>query len=140
MAKRKLSDLETMISEKANDNVQERIKAFKAAIEKALNDLFGNTSRGIDTFGNFTYSERHPKDCPIEYAKLTALRLAIHDHEPKEEHTHIKRFLPWPAELWETEVDTLRNELLSKMDLLQQMLCRKSKQRPDDVPRADKTV
>lgn len=135
MAKRKMSDLETMLGERANDNVQVRIRKFKTAIEHALNELFGKTSCGTDQFGNYQYSEQRPDSYPVEFAKLTALRLAIRDHE-KNPTTDVKSFLSWPGLLWDTEVQALRNELLSKMDLLQQMLCSKSQPRPDDVPRA----
>ena len=135
MAKRKISDLEEMLAKRANDNVQTRISRFKAAIDKACDDLFGKTSCGTDKFGNYQYAEHRPDQHPVEFAKLTVLRMAVKDHE-RDPKTEKKTLLAWPGMLWETEIEALRNELLSKMDLLQQLLCSKSEERPDDVPRA----
>lgn len=131
--KNNLKDLESKIAVRANVEVQAKISRFKTAIDKALSDLFGKTSCGTDQFGNYQYAEEAAARYPIEFAKLTALRLAIRDHAEKDK-SNTKRLLHWPAELWEKETEAIRNDLLAKMDLMQQLLLAKPRSTDDDVP------
>lgn len=128
----KIQDLETKIAARADTAVQAKISVFKNAIDKALSDLFGKTNTGIDQFGMYEYSQTVSSPAPISSMKLAALKMAIKDHDNLPDSR--KKFHPWPAFLWEREREDIRNELLSKMDLMQQLLTSKQRSTDKDVP------
>ena len=128
----KLSDLETKIAVRADAAVQAKIKVFKAEIDAALNKLFGNAGSGIDRFGMYEYVETSTTKPPIVARKLAALRMAILDHTKVSDNC--KTPIPWPKQLWESEREDIRNELLSKMDLMQKLLNSPVRSTADDVP------
>lgn len=121
----KIKDLEGKIEDRAKEVVTNKIKSFKAEIDAALKKLFGNGGTGsCETFGRYGDSEvgvTRQRDAryDIARAKLQALRMAINDLDEN------KAQILWPYVLMEIEVETIRNELLSKMDLMQQLLVSK---------------
>lgn len=117
----KIQDLEAKIATRADAVVNAKIKAFKSAIDDALAKLFGKTSSGIDQFGYYSYGE-DPKRYPLEHMKLQALKMACLDHSKDGGQYGKKLKLLWPKALWDQEREAIRNELLSKMDLMQQLL------------------
>jgi len=121
----KISDLETMIAKRADDNVQARIQQFKQDIQAALAKLFGGSSSHV-AFGKYreaaTYKDEEKR------AKGVVMELALGDTDED------GRRLGWPSTLWNIEKEALRTELLSKMDLLQQMLLAKPRNNENDVP------
>ena len=121
----KMSDLETMIAKRADDNVQARIHQFKQDIQAALVRLFNSSSSHV-AFGKYreaaTYQDEDKR------AKGVVMKLAMADTDEE------GRKLGWPSTLWNNEQETLRTELLSKMDLLQQMLLAKPRNNENDVP------
>jgi hypothetical protein len=128
----KLSDLESKIAVRADASVQAKIKVFKAEIDAALNKLFGNAGSGIDRFGMYEYVETSTTKPPIVKRKLAALKLAIRDHVKNSDGTRTET--PWPKQLWESEREDIRNDLLSKMDLMQKLLNSPVRSTADDVP------
>lgn len=128
----KLEDLETKIAVRADAAVQQKIKVFKAEIEAALTKLFGNAGSGIDRFGMYEYVETSTTKRPIVARKLAALRLAIRDHVKDANQSRTE--LAWPKQLWQSEREDIRNDLLSKMDLMQKLLNSPPRLSDDDVP------
>jgi hypothetical protein len=127
----KIQDLEQRIADRASEIVRQKIKVFKTEIDTALKKLFTNSGiGGIETFGCYGLSEKDhrakDKDLVVARAKLAVLRLAIRDHDEKSSHMK----LAWPDAIWQLEVEAIRTELLSKMDLMQQLLM--SNPKPDD--------
>jgi hypothetical protein len=128
----KLIDLETKLAERADAVVQEKIKVFKKEIDDALKKLFGFSSVGGDSFGQYGFFEGTKEPYwAIPRMKLAALKLAIWDRQTKGES---KVKLPWPSQLWDKERESLRDELLAKMDLMQQLLISKPRSSENDVP------
>lgn len=126
-----LQDLEAKLADRAEANVQARIKAFKADIEAALAKLVGTIptgQRGSNKFGTYYYHESG-RDWDVQAAKHDALNLAICDHV---EGQNTK--LSWPSILWYLEQHRLRDELLAKMDLMQQLINSPARDTSDDVP------
>jgi hypothetical protein len=134
----KIEDLEAKITKRANAVVNEKLKVFRKEIEAALTRLFGQTCGGVDQFGYFSYAEGN-KRYPLENMKLQALRMAILDHVKINDtnHTGQPTKLPWPKILWDQEREAIRNELLAKMDLMQQLLMTPVVSEADYVPEGD---
>ena len=130
----KIEDLEAKIADRASSVVQAKIKVFKTEIDDALTKFFGNGGRSCEQFGNYDYADtvdrKQNQQFHIAYAKLYALKLAIRDMT----ESHPKTKIGWPSILWEREREAIRDELLSKMDLLQQLLVTKPRDSEDDVP------
>lgn len=128
----KIEDLEKKIAQRAKVNVQVKINAFRHSIDAALATLFGSGGQFCERFGQYgsVADKKVLPDYEKARAKLRALKLAIEDH--KDGPPEVK--LPWPSILWEAEEEAIRNELLSKMDLMQQLLMSKPGSE-DDVPR-----
>lgn len=122
----KMSDLETMIAKRADDNVQARIQQFKRDIEAAVGKLFGDSGGSYPGFGK--YKEAAKAQDAFRRAKAAVMALALGDTD------EAGKRLGWPSELWNIEQQSLRTELLSKMDLLQQMLLAKPRNNENDVP------
>ena len=122
----KMKDLEAKIADRAQAVVHEKIAVFKREIDAALTKLFGNGGTGsCEKFGSYGMSEdgvtrQKDKRYAIARAKLQALRMAINDLDEN------KTYILWPYVLMGTAVEEIRNELLSKMDLMQQLLVAKS--------------
>ena len=134
MAKKSaLNDLEAKLASRADKNVQDKIAKFKSAILKALTDLFGEIPQGQQGSLRFGHLAWYGDNTTDGYAFLRAhcqvLKLAI--AETYENNTKI----PWPAILWRMEENRLRDELLSKMDLLQQLINAPARDTSNDVPR-----
>ena len=131
----KIQDLEARIAERANVAVQAKIATFKKAIDDALTELFGKSGMGGEQFGQLCYFEgKEDKDYHVGRMRLEGLKLAICDYKtPYDKYRDQKIKLPWPSELWEKERDAIRTELLSKMDLMQQLLISKPRDTADDV-------
>jgi len=130
----KIQDLEDKINERAKVNVAQKVKAFRAEIDAALTKLFGNGSQSCERFGSYGYAGNVTRKKTPEYeianAKLDALNIAIAANEPHPSNKEIG----WPRLLWEKERESIRNELLAKMDLMQQLLVAKPLDPADDVP------
>lgn len=137
MAKKStLSDLEAKLAERAETNVQAKLKVFQADIEAALSKLFGPRpagQRGNDKFGSFYYEDSPPDAWDFARAKRKALELAIQDSDyNRQAGTYTKR--GWPKLLWSIEAERLRDELLAKMDLMQQLINAPERDTSNDVP------
>lgn len=132
-----VKDLEKMIADRANNQVQLRIRAFKQAIESALNQLTG-VNAFTSEFGEYEnylkFSENDDsRGVRAERAKLLSLALKDRSHDGS--HT---KWLPWPENLWRREEEQIRKELLSKMDLMQQLLLQPDRgASADDAPRPE---
>lgn len=132
-----LKDLEAKLAERAEVNVQAKIKVFRADIEAALLKLFGQAPsnvRNTNEFGTLYFTEPSRID---EYAfvlaKCKVLELAIQDRDyVQRTGTTTKR--PWPQILWDVEINRLRDELLAKMDLMQQLINAPARDTSNDVP------
>ena len=120
----KMSDLETMIAKRADNNVQARIMQFKLDIQAAVAKLFVDSHS--TSFGRYREA-MHLKDAQ-KRARGVVMGLAMADTDDD------GKKLGWPSTLWDNEQETLRTELLSKMDLLQQMLLAKPRNNENDVP------
>ena len=134
MAKKStLNDLESKLASRAEANVQARIKQFKTDIDAALIKLVGHTQRSSESFGQYYYAATGTRvlneGYAISRAKHDALQLAICDTD---DTRNVKK--PWPAILWSDERFKLRDELLAKMDLMQQIFAAPSRDTSDDVP------
>lgn len=118
---------------RAEANVQARIKQFKADIDAALIKLVGHTQRSSESFGQYYYAATGTRVLNEGYAtsraKHDALQLAICDTG---ETGNVK--LPWPSILWSDERIRLRDELLAKMDLMQQLINAPDRDTSNDVP------
>ncbi len=138
MAKLNTQTIEERISIRANEVVQSKINKFKKAIDVALTELFGSTGMGGEQFGQLGYFEGSTtKDKLVGRMRLEGLKLAICDYKtPYDSRKDSKVLLPWPAELWDRERDAIRTELMSKLDLVQQLLLAKSSTSDEDVPQA----
>lgn len=130
----KIQDLEARIADRASSSVQAKIKVFKTEIDAALTRLFGNGSQSCERFGSYGYASQIARVKTQEYeianAKLIALKIAMADSEPHPS----KQKIGWPSILWEKEREAIRDELLAKMDLMQQLLLTKPRDDADDVP------
>lgn len=129
----KMSDLETKLADRANASVQEKIVTFKREIDAALTKLFGNGhAMGVESFGKYLRcaegTKPRNKAYAIALAKLEALKLAICEKDDADAP------LPWPSMLWDRELEEMRTELLSKMDLMQKLLMTPQRSTTDDVP------
>lgn len=118
----KIQDLEAKIKDRADASVAAKVKVFRNEIDAALGKLFGNGSQTCERFGKYMYAGRsgyeNVPQYEIAHAKLTALRIAIQDGQP---HPSTEK-VGWPQVLWDREIESIRDELLSKMDLMQQIL------------------
>ena len=116
-----IESIEQKIALRANENVQAKIKAFEAAIVSAMTALFAPEYCHF-TFGQCAFADEEPhkgrKDLADHRNFAAVLRLAGHN---KEGHQR----LPWPSRLWEIERQTIRDDLMSKMDLMQKLLMTK---------------
>jgi hypothetical protein len=132
-----LNDLEAKLADRAEANVQSKIDTFKKDIEAALAKLFGplpSGQQGNNRFGDYYYyANQTSKSYDFQCAKHDVLQLAICDCVP--ESTHIKK--PWPSILWTMEHCRLRDELLAKMDLMQQLFNAPVRDTSDDVPHTE---
>lgn len=136
MAKKSaINDLEAKLASRADKNVQEKIAKFKSAIIKALTDLFGEQPQGQQGNLRFGHLAWYGENTTDGYAFLRAhchvLELAI--SETSEDNTKI----PWPGILWRMEENRLRDELLAKMDLMQQLINAPPRDTTNDVPREE---
>lgn len=137
MAKKStLNDLESKLADRAAANVQARIKQFKIDIDAALIKLVGHTQRSSESFGQYYYAATGTRvlneGYAISRAKHDALQLAICDTDDK---TNAKK--TWPSILWADERVKLRDELLAKMDLMQQLINAPARDTSHDVPSAE---
>lgn len=127
-----LNDLEAKLASRADKNVQDKIAKFKSAILKALTDLFGELPQGQHGNLKFGHLAWYGENTTDGYAFLRAhcqvLELAISD--TSEENKKI----PWPGILWRMEENRLRDELLAKMDLMQQLINAPARDTSNDVP------
>jgi hypothetical protein len=122
---RDIQDLETKIADRANRNVQAKIDIFKKEIDAALTKLCGQGHYGCESFGR--YEKASPTDnYEIARAKGRVLRLAYSSVASDGSK------LSWPPLLWLTEENAIRNELLAKMDLMQQLLMTKERDTTND--------
>lgn len=132
----KVETIEQRIADKANKNVQAKIAKFKESIESALRDLFGTENCASFKFGEYIYSERNGNENSAylsgAHNKLAALRLAVQDKEYSTGSDRRETKLPWPKWLWDREVEAIRDELMSKMDLMQQLLMTKKQPSEND--------
>lgn len=124
----KMKDLEARIEARANENVQKRISEFKTEIDRAVCKLFGQDYRS--RFG--VYEKRMSEICDKDSRELAigmtrCLELAVDDKD------ETGKSAGWPSLLWQQEVDALRTELLSKMDLMQQLITSNRSASEDDV-------
>ena len=130
-----IQTLEEKIAKRAGTVVQAKIKVFKAEIEAALNKLLGASRMSCESFGNYEYADTvdvgKNSQYEIAFSKYSVLKLAIQDEHVGPPRT--KKL--WPRVLWDMEIENIRNELLEKMDLMQQLLVSKSQPSDDDVPR-----
>ena len=137
----KIEDLEKKISDRADAVVQAKIKAFKQEIDAALNKLFGRGTSGCESFGNYVHADTvtRRRDPRFESAcgKLLALQIAVRDKVAAENPNHPDVNVAWPRMLWTAEQESIRNELLSKMDLMQQLLLTKERDTENDVPQQE---
>lgn len=124
--KKNVKDLEKMIEDRANDVVQDKIKKFKYEIELAVEKLVG-LGRGDLKFGSYCKHEASTNVYRLAAAYIVCL--ISNDQDPETAKAY-----SWPALLWEKERDAIRNELLAKMDLMQQLLMTKPRSNDDDVP------
>ena len=131
-----INTLEEKIRIRANEVVQGKIAKFKKSIDDALTELFGTTGMGDEQFGQLEYFEGSTrKQHACGRARLEGLKLAICDYKkPYDQHRDTKVKLPWPSELWESERERIRNELLEKMDLMQRLLVATERRSDSDVP------
>lgn len=123
-----MKDLEARIEARANENVQKRIAAFKTDIDRAVCKLFGQDY--CSRFGAYgkLMSESCDKDRRELFIGMTkCLELAVDDRDEK------GKLAGWPSLLWQQEVEALRTELLSKMDLMQQLITSNRSPSEDDV-------
>ena len=132
----KIETIEQRIAEKANLNVQAKIKKFKESIDIALRELLGSDDCASLGFGSYAFAESG-NNATAEHLsgarrKLAALRLAIQDKEISTGSDRRETKLPWPKWLWEKEIESIRSELMSKMDLMQQLLMTKNKPSESD--------
>jgi len=132
-----LNDLEAKLADRAEANVQARIDTFRKDIEAALYKLLGaapSGQQGSNVFGSFYYAAgRAERAYEFHSARHDVLQLAICDRN--KESTHLK--LPWPSILWEMERAKLRDELLAKMDLMQQLINAPARDTSGDVPHTE---
>jgi acyl-homoserine lactone acylase PvdQ len=128
----KIETIEEKIKAKANANVQAKIAKFKAAIDGAMTELLGNGDNASFTFGDYIHAERNSHILGA-VRRLAVLRLAIqsYDQDPKDCNRKVQR--PWPASLWDVEAQTIRDDLMAKMDTMQQLLMANSKKSDDDA-------
>lgn len=104
----KIEDLEAKITKKAAGETADAIVRFKGAVNKALHELF----------------------CPTGYA-------APHNQPQKAALLILAGELPakngWPATLWRTRENAIREEVMSTMDTMQQVLLAKAVPPSDDT-------
>lgn len=125
-----IKDLEAMITERANTNAQAKIDQFKKDIETALDKLLGQTGYR-SSFGSYHaylgLSHIDP-DCGLSAQRASVLSLALNNKDDEKKNLH------WPAPIWRNEEESIRKELLSKMDLMQQLLMQPKRDTSNDVP------
>lgn len=127
----RISELEAKLALRANDTVQKKIKAFQKDIEQAVGKLFGQDDvRGdfgsYEKMANVTAYDK--SKMALRKAKLAVMNLAIRST------TEDGKTATWPSILWERERESIRNELLEKMDLMQSLLMTNPRNTDSDVP------
>lgn len=124
----KMKDLEALIEARANDNVQKRITAFKTEIDRAVCKLFCQDY--CSRFGGYRKRMREACDkdrLELAIAMTRCLEFSVDDKDEKGKQAG------WPSLLWRQEAEALRTELLSKMDLMQQLITSNRSASEDDV-------
>lgn len=137
----KIQDLEARIAERADSVARDKIKVFQDDIDAALKKLFaGSGTGGVERFGCYGLSVKDhrakDKDLDVARGKLAVLKLAIQNHTETQPTTK----LPWPRVIWDLEIEVIRTELLSKMDLMQRLLASKPAAADDDITCEGDTV
>lgn len=132
----KIETIEQRIADKANKNVQAKISKFKESIDIALRELLGSDNCTPLSFGSYGFAETG-SNATVEHLsgarrKLAALRLAIQDKEISTGSGRRETKLPWPKWIWDQEIEAIRDELMSKMDLMQQLLMTKKQTSEND--------
>ena len=134
----KITDIEERITVRANAAAQAKIEVFKKTVQKALSELVGHANPGYDQFGHYGLLEGLParsvNTYTIERAKLEILKLAMVDHKTDNGRKDMFR---WPSLIWDIERGKIRDELMSKMDLMQQLLIHQPRSDANDVPNTE---
>lgn len=114
-----IETIEQKIALRANVQVQAKIKAFESAIATAMKDLFAPEYCSF-SFGECSDEEPHQsrKDLADHRVFSAVLRLAGENRKDRQP-------LPWPSRLWEIETQAIRDELMSKMALMEKLLMTK---------------
>lgn len=102
----KIETLEEQIKKRAQEEVQKRVAAFKTTVYRTIEDLLGRPST------NTSWIKAHGKREDVR----NLLRVLASDDNTK----------GWPSELWRSEEQRLRDEILSRMDELQRVLLAKN--------------
>jgi len=110
-----------IVKERANQRAQAKIKVFKTAVIKAVQDLLGeanHTTRNFFGCVGAQYGKDHARSI-IRRSLLETMLTPESDHK-------------WPPSLWRAEEEMVSKELLETMDEMQQAVVAASTPRDED--------